>query len=285
MLQTVAQRLQDSLRSSDVVARLGGDEFAVFVKDIMSVDVLSRICEKIIHQVSQPFLTQDGIEIYTSPSIGIALFPRDGEDFDTLGKNADVAMYESKRKGRGTYTYYKEALSPACELRFKLEQRLPMAIEKGELVLHYQLKVRLSDFKIVGFEALARWQHPELGLMSPADFIPLAEELGLIADLGEWGLRSCCALLAQWQTEGVLNKSIDLAELGPGSYARAKARGAEISAFATLYQSNEQLPIYHSVLITREDSGMRSLEDLKNKSLSLVDPLSTSGSIVPRVAI
>lgn len=203
LLQTVAKRLQTSLRTSDIVARLGGDEFAVFVTGVMSIEAISRICDKIIHEVGQPVLTQDGVEIYTSPSIGIALFPRDGEDFDTLCKNADVAMYESKRKGRGTYTYYKAALAPACELRFKLEQHLPMAIEKEELVLYYQPKVRLSDFKIVGFEALVRWQHPELGLVSPADFIPLAEELELIAELGEWGLRSCCALLAQWQAEGV----------------------------------------------------------------------------------
>lgn len=203
LLQAVAMRLRASLRESDIVARLGGDEFAILLTGLASTEDLPLIADKIIRQVSQPFETQDGQEIHISPSIGIAVFPRDGQDFDSLCKNADAAMYESKRKGRSTYTYYNTALNPSNERRFKLEQRLPKAIAEGELILHFQPKVRLSDFRIVGFEALVRWQHPELGLICPDDFIPLAEEAGLIVALGDWVARSCCRQQAAWQAEGL----------------------------------------------------------------------------------
>lgn len=203
LLQEVARRLQTSLRDSDIVARLGGDEFAILLTGLASTEDLPLIADKIIKQVSQPFASPDGQEIHVSPSIGIAIFPRDGHDFDTLCKNADAAMYESKRKGRSTYSYYHTALNPSSERMFNLEQRLPKAMAEDELVLHFQPKVRLSDFKIVGFEALVRWQHPELGLIYPDDFIPLAEEAGLIVELGEWVARACCRQQAAWQTEGL----------------------------------------------------------------------------------
>lgn len=203
LLQTVATRLRACLRDSDIVARLGGDEFAMLLTGLASIDDSALIADKIIREVSQPFRSQDRQEIQISPSIGIAVFPRDGQDFDSLCRNADAAMYESKRMGRGTYTYYDAALNPANDRMFNLEQRLPRAIADDELVLHFQPKVRLSDFRIVGFEALVRWQHPEFGLIYPDDFIPLAEETGLIVELGEWVARSCCRQQAAWQAEGL----------------------------------------------------------------------------------
>lgn len=203
LLQTVAARLRASLRDSDIVARLGGDEFAVLLTGLASVDDAALIAEKIIRQVSQPFHSEEAQAVQVSPSIGIAVFPRDGQDFDSLCRNADAAMYESKRMSRGTYTYYDAALNPASDRTFNLEQRLPRAVTDNELVLHFQPKVRLSDFRIVGFEALVRWQHPELGLIYPGDFIPLAEENGFIVELGEWVARSCCRQQAEWQAEGL----------------------------------------------------------------------------------
>lgn len=203
VLQTVAMRLRTCLRDSDTVARLGGDEFAILVTGFRAIDDLTVIAEKIISQVSQPFESQDGKEIQVSPSIGIAIFPRDGQDFDSLCKSADAAMYESKSKGRGTYTYYEAALNPLSELKFNLERRLAKALVHDELVLYFQPKVRLSDYRIVGFEALVRWEHPELGTVYPKEFIPLAEETGLIVELGEWVARSCCRQQATWQAEGL----------------------------------------------------------------------------------
>ena len=203
LLQTVAARLRASLRDSDVVARLGGDEFAVLLTGLASVDDAARIAGKIIRQVSEPFHSPEAQAIQVSPSIGIAVFPRDGQDFDSLCRSADAAMYESKRMGRATYTFHDAALNPSSDRMFNLEQRLPRAIADEELILHFQPKVRLSDFRIVGFEALLRWQHPEFGLIYPGDFIPLAEETGLIVELGEWVARACCRQQAAWQAEGL----------------------------------------------------------------------------------
>lgn len=164
---------------------------------------MTPIAEKILTQVSQAVEIQPGHTIQISPSIGIAIFPRDGHNFEMLCKNADAAMYASKRLGRSTYTYYDASLNPSSEHRLTLERHLPKAIAQGELVLHFQPKVRLSDFRIIGLEALVRWQHPVLGLIYPNDFIPLAEETGLIVELGDWVAAASCRQQAQWQSEGI----------------------------------------------------------------------------------
>lgn len=202
LLQTVATRLKTCLREADIVARLGGDEFAILLS-VASPDHLNHVAEKIISRVSEPMASPDGDEIQVSPSIGISVSPRDGQDYETLSKNADAAMYESKRNGRNTYTYYHSTMSTCNERRSHLERALPKAIANDEFVLHYQPKIRLSDFRIVGFEALIRWQHPEFGLIYPNEFIPLAEESQLIVELGEWVTRTCCRQLAQWRDAGL----------------------------------------------------------------------------------
>lgn len=270
LLQTVAKRLQAALRDTDIVARLGGDEFAILLRGLESIDQLSLIADRIIKQVSQPVTTQDGQEIHVSPSIGIAIFPRDGEDFDTLCQSADAAMYESKRKGRSTYTYYKTGLKPSSERRFKLEQRLPKAIAEGELVLHYQPKVRLSDFQIIGFEALVRWQHPEFGLVYPDDFISLAEETGLIVALGEWVARSCCLQQARWQAEGLdcvpiaINISpVQLQHEELPSYIQSLLTEFELDA-ALL-----EIEITETVLLKSMDTAVQVLRELKDLGVQI----------------
>lgn len=203
LLQAVAKRLLSCLRESDVIARLGGDEFGLLLTGLESVDDATTIAAKIVEQVSYPCCHLDGNDIQVTPSLGIAIFPRDGNDFATLCRHADAAMYQSKHAGRGRYTFYDPALNQAGERLFNLEQRLPRAIAESELVLHFQPKVRLSDYRIVGFEALVRWQHPELGLIYPNDFIPLAEHAGFIIELGDWVAEACCRQLAEWQAEGL----------------------------------------------------------------------------------
>jgi predicted signal transduction protein with EAL and GGDEF domain len=164
---------------------------------------MKLVARKIIESINRPCTNLDGHDIQVSPSIGIAVFPQDGHNVETLCQHADVAMYQSKRAGRGRYTFYDPALNPVSDRKFSLEQRLPTAIAENELVLHFQPKVRLSDFKIVGLEALVRWQHPEHGLILPGEFVPMAELTGLDVALGDWVARSACLQLAKWRDQGL----------------------------------------------------------------------------------
>lgn len=203
LLQTVATRLKSALRESDVIARMGGDEFTVMLNELDSVADMVNVASKIIELISRPCTNLDGHDIQVSPSIGIAVFPQDGHNVETLCQNADAAMYQSKRSGRGRYTFYDPALNTASDRQFSLEQRLPTAIAEDELVLHFQPKVQLGDFRIIGMEALVRWQHPEHGLIYPGEFVPMAELSGMDVVLGDWVVHSACAQLAQWQKMGL----------------------------------------------------------------------------------
>lgn len=202
LLQAVAGRLKATLRESDLVARLGGDEFAILLTGLENIGDTAAIAAKLVEQIGQPFTDLDGKDLQVGSSIGIALFPRDGHDFDTLCRHADGAMYQSKRSGRGQFTFYDPDLNLAGQRLLNLEQRLPHAIAGNELVLHFQPKVRLSDYRIVGFEALLRWQHPELGLIYPNDFVPLAEHAACALALGDWVAAACCRELAAWRAAG-----------------------------------------------------------------------------------
>ena len=203
LLQTVATRLQSALRESDVIARMGGDEFTVILNELDSVADIVLVASKIIELISRPCTNLDGHDVQVSPSIGIAIFPQDGHNVEMLCQHADAAMYQSKRAGRGRYTFYDPALNPVRDFQFSLEQRLPTAIADDELVLHFQPKVRMSDFKIMGLEALVRWQHPEHGLIYPGEFVPMAELSGMDVALGDWVAQNACLQLAKWQGMGL----------------------------------------------------------------------------------
>ena len=203
LLQTVATRLQSALRESDVIARMGGDEFTVILNEIDSVADIVLVASKVIELISRPCTNLDGHDVQVSPSIGIAIFPQDGHNVEMLCQHADAAMYQSKRAGRGRYTFYDPALNPVRDYQFSLEQRLPTAIADEELVLHFQPKVRMSDFKIMGLEALVRWQHPEHGLIYPGEFVPMAELSGMDVALGDWVAQNACIQLAKWQSLGL----------------------------------------------------------------------------------
>ncbi|CCK81362.1 bifunctional diguanylate cyclase/phosphodiesterase [Desulfobacula toluolica] len=203
LLKAVAERLVDCTRKSDIVARFGGDEFVVMLANLETEQNISPIAEKIITVVSEPFKNIDGHLVTTSPSIGISIFPSDGEDIESLLENADAAMYNSKRSGRGLYSFFDTSLNTVSIQDLGLEQRMPSAIANNEFILHYQPIIRLTDFRVVGLEALIRWQHPDYHLVYPSDFIKTAEDTDLITTLDNWVLEAACQQIVKWRSAGL----------------------------------------------------------------------------------
>ena len=201
LLRAVATRLGQNVRSSDTIARLGGDEFAVLLPAVTDVNAPAAVAEKVIEAFAAPFEVS-GRQLFVSASIGVSVFPDDACDAEQLLQNADAAMYRSKEGGRNTFEPYTAEMNARANQRLTIESHLHKAIERGELVMHYQPKVALRTGDIVGMEALMRWQHPQFGLLSPAQFIPLAEETGLIVPLGEWALHEACAQTKGWVDAG-----------------------------------------------------------------------------------
>ncbi len=213
LLQAVSERLKKCLRSTDTiargdpltsadsVARLGGDEFIVTITDIARGEDAAKIAARVLDSLNEPFKLEEH-EVVVTGSIGISLFPHDGADGETLLKNADSAMYHAKDAGRGTYQFYSKSMNAAAFQRLALENALRKALEREEFMLYYQPQFDVSSGTIFGVEALIRWKHPDLGMVSPADFIPLAEETGLILPMGEWVLRAAGAQGRAWRDAG-----------------------------------------------------------------------------------
>lgn len=201
LLQEAAIRLKGCLRESDTVARLGGDEFVVLLTDLPDADQPATVADKILAAIGKPF-TLDTHEFKVTASIGISVFPQDGSDGAALTKNADIAMYQAKREGKNNFQYYSEQLNAHSLQRLSLEAGLRRAVDQGEFRLHYQPKRGTTTELVTGVEALLRWQHPDLGLVGPMEFLPVAEEMGLSVALGRWVLKTACQQNVQWQRNG-----------------------------------------------------------------------------------
>ncbi|NJD06879.1 MAG: EAL domain-containing protein [Methylococcaceae bacterium] len=202
LLNGVGERLARALRSKDFIFRVGGDEFAVILEDVRNREHVASVAEKLISVFITPFRLEDH-DIFISASIGVSLAPQDATEPTSLLRNADTAMYHAKEKGKNTYQLFETSMKGQAANRLNLENSLRRALEKHEFVVHYQPQVDMITRRICGAEALVRWQHPERGMVGPGEFIPIAEETGLIVPLGEWVLRTACAQVAQWEDEGL----------------------------------------------------------------------------------
>ncbi len=302
LLQATAERLKVSLRASDSVsrvkvatineineqdesiARLGGDEFTLLLPEIQRSEDAAIIAERIRATLSQP-LTLAGHEVFVTPSIGIAIFPKDGADAETLLKNADTAMYFAKRQGRNLYRFYDATLNEAALKRLTTENQLRKAIERNELSLHYQPQLDLLSGRICGVEALVRWTNDLLGTVSPVDFIPLAEETGLIIPIGEWVLRTACQQAKAWQVAGVglarMAVNISVLQFVQPGFTGLVARVLEETG---LEPEALELEITESLLMKDPEGATSTLQSLKSLGVQLaIDDFGTGYSSLSRL--
>ena len=202
VLQAVSVRLVASVRGSDTVSRQGGDEFVVLLSEIAYPEAAAVSAQKILSLVTQPQCIE-GHDLHVNASIGISIYPEDGEDAETLIKNADMAMYNAKEDGRNNFKFFKPEMNRKAVERQTIESSLRRALERREFLLYYQPKVNLGTGQITGVEALISWEHPTRGILLPAQFVPVAEDCGLIVDLGRWVLREACRQARAWQDCGI----------------------------------------------------------------------------------
>ena len=279
LLQDVARRLRQHLRESDTVARLGGDEFVVLVEDCADPRELNAIAQNILNAVGRPYLLA-GQEYHVTGSIGISTYPADGQDPAALLKNADIAMYLAKDSGKNNFQFYSAQQNAHSFERLALESALRHALEREEFVLHYQPKVDIGSGRIVGVEALLRWNHPDLAMVGPNQFIPLAEETGLIVPIGRWVLQTACAQAAAWQREGLpgLRVAVNLSARQFSDDALIGDIGAALSD-ASLAPEGLELEITESMVMQNPERAVLTLNRLREMGISVsIDDFGTGYS-------
>jgi diguanylate cyclase (GGDEF)-like protein len=259
LLVEAARRLRYAARGH-FVGRLGGDEFVVLQSVGADRDAIDRLAREILTAIAQP-LSIDGNELVPSTSIGIAIAPDDGGDGGTLLRNADLALYRAKEAGRGTYAFFEESLNQRAQERRQVESDLRLALERGELELHYQPLFDLEQNRICSFEALLRWNHPKRGLISPVDFIPIAEDTGLIVPIGAWVVREACAQAARWPEQIRIAVNVS-----PVQFHRGSLHDTILSALATtgLAPDRLEVEITESIFLEGSETTLRLLHALRS---------------------
>jgi diguanylate cyclase (GGDEF)-like protein len=279
LLRQVADRLRAQLREGDTVGRMGGDEFVVLIENHENQRDISICAERIIEQLSAPYVLGRR-SCHVTLSIGISVFPTDGNDSQSLLKAADLAMYRAKATGRNSYLYYSPSMNVQTEERLQLELDLRHALERGEFLLHYQPKVEIATGLITGIEALLRWKHPLRGLISPLDFIPLAEETGLIVPIGEWVLATACARNKAWQDQGLTKLSVAV-NLSARQFADPMLlpKLTRIIHASGLDPSSLELEITESVVMSQGECAVAALAKLKSIGVQIaIDDFGTGYS-------
>jgi diguanylate cyclase (GGDEF)-like protein/PAS domain S-box-containing protein len=279
LLQEVSARLKGCARSSDTIARLGGDEFTVIMEAFPDSQTVVHVAERILAALSQPVSLQMR-DYYVTCSIGIALYPNDGQDAQTLLKNADVAMYRAKELGKNNYQFFSKEMNAAAFEHLLMENSLRQALDKGEFEIHYQAQVELEQNRIIGLEALVRWQHPEHGLISPTRFIPLAEENGLIVPLGEWVLEQACLQARLWQNLGFppIRMAVNLSprQFQPHSLIKAVRRALDRSGLDPQWL---ELEITEGMIMRNSEEAIQIMSELKKMGVQLaIDDFGTGYS-------
>ncbi len=269
LLQAVADRVRRCLREVDSIARLGGDEFTVILEGMAGPGEIAAVSEKVLRSLDRAFVLQ-GQQIVVTPSIGISVFPNDGNDVETLLKCADTAMYHAKRIGGNTYQFFTPEMNREVVERLSLESEMRMALEREQFVVYYQAKFDTRDRRITGFEALVRWEHPTEGTVSPAKFIPIAEETGLIVPLGLWVLRRACLDAADWRERGFENARVAV------NLSALQFRQADLVACVTQVLEETGLPgdfleleITEGTLLNNIDQAIGTLLKFRELGLTL----------------
>src|SRR5262249_7248979 len=269
LLQMVAGRLQECTRDVDTVARLGGDEFVVVLPDLNDPEDAGHVAKKVLEALALPFRI-DTHDLHITPSVGICTYPQDGESVETLMRSADTAMYHAKETGRNNYQFFTAALNAAAQHRLSLENDLRRALERSEFILHYQPQLDLRTGNIVGFEALVRWRHPERGMVPPNQFVPVAEETGLIDRLGEWVLQEACVQAAEWRKAGYTNLqvavNVSAHQFRRGDMAGTVARTLRETGMPAV---RLELEITESVIIQHAEQALVKFRDLNNTGVQL----------------
>jgi diguanylate cyclase (GGDEF)-like protein len=279
LLVEIAGRLRSALRASDVVARLGGDEFVVILEETAERHDVERVAGELLSALSQP-LQLSGHECQTTASIGIAMYPSDGAEMQTLTKNADMAMYLAKEDGKNGFRFFTREIKAQSIERLTLETALRRALERDQFSLHYQPKVDMASGQITGVEALLRWTHPDLGMVSPAQFIPLAEEIGLIVPIGRWVLKGACAQNMAWQRRGLRPVTMAV-NLSPRQFADAHLLHDVDEALLASGMSPVllQLEVTESMVMRNVSRAIKVLDAIQSRGIRLaIDDFGTGYS-------
>lgn len=279
LLREISTRLQIGTREGDTIARLGGDEFTLIFPDLTDLQDVVRMAQGIVQRLSLPLFI-DGHEVFTSASVGITLYPHDTSDEDSLVKFADSAMYHAKAKGRNNYQFYSQDMTTRIQERMTLETDMRGALERGEFFLNYQPQVDIATGRITGMETLIRWRHATGKIIPPAQFIPLAEETGLIVPIGEWVMRAACMQLKAWNNAGYENLllAVNVASRQFHDPLFVATVNRIISASGISPQSLE-LEITEGILLQYSEEIRNTFMELKNTGVKLaIDDFGTGYS-------